>query len=87
MGPVSFLVYISSLYDIISYYLLSVAGQANANDIQLYISFQPNSDFSEAEAVSEIEDCISNIRDYMLHFNLKLNYAKTEVFLIGTSNS
>ncbi len=79
-GQVVFLVYLSSLYDIIDTHATSIAGYAD--DTQLYLSFNPSYLEAENKAVSEI--CIQDIRTWMLSHKLKLNDDKTEVLVIGS---
>ena len=72
----------SKLFEVIKLYLPNA--HAFADDTQLYISFNPDSSLSEAEAVHAIEQCIRAIRAWMQADKLKLNEKKTEVMLIGT---
>ncbi len=81
LGPVLFVLYISSLYDVISTHLPKVHGYAD--DHQLYISFKPGPD-TENECISAMEACISDVRRWMLLNRLMINDSKTEVMLIGT---
>ena len=81
-GPVVFLGYLSSLYDIIERHAPSIAGYAD--DTQLYLSFNPSDPEAENKAVREIEDCIQDIRAWMLSHKLKLNDDKTELLIIGS---
>ena len=78
-GPVVFLGYLSSPYDIIERHAPSTAGYAD--DTQLYLSFNPSDPETENKAVREIEDYI---RAWMLSHKLKLNDDKTELLLIGS---
>ena len=80
-GPVVFLGYLSSLYDIIERHAPSIARYAD--DTQLYLSFNPSDPEVENKAVREIEDCIKDIRALMLSHKLKINDDKTELLLIG----
>ena len=81
LGPVLFVMYISSLYDLISKHLPLVHGYAD--DHQLYISFRPDTK-STAESVTAMEDCVCDIRRWMLTNRLMINDGKTEVMLVGT---
>ena len=51
---------------------------------RVYISFCPNDRLDQLNAGELLESCITNIRSWMLHDNLKLNDEKTELLLIGT---
>ena len=57
---------------------------ADTDDNQLYISFKPGSSVSELEAVTALQDCILNIKTWMMADELKLNEDKTELIVIGT---
>ena len=81
LGPVLFVIYISSLYDVISQHLPSVHGYAD--DYQLYIWFKPEP-VSERESVKAMEMCVSDVRQWMLANRLMINDSKTEVMLVGT---
>jgi len=80
-GPVIFLSYLSSLYDLIDTYLPDVAGFADDN--QLYLSFCPTS-ANENNALEVMSSCISAIRTWMLQHRLKINDSKTEILFLGS---
>ena len=75
-------VYASSLFDIMKSHLPSV--HTYADDTQLYISFNPVDNTSEADAVIAIENCIRDVRAWMRDDKLMLNDDKTEFLIIGT---
>jgi len=54
-------------------------------DSQVYISFSPNDSAEQLAVVRNMEDCIRDIRFWMLNNDLKLNDGKTELLIIGTS--
>ena len=54
------------------------------DDTQLYISFNPVDNTSEADAVVAIENCIHVVRARMKDDKLMLNEDKTEFLIIGT---
>ena len=56
-----------------------------ADDSQVYISFSPNDRAEQLAVVRNMEDCIRDIRSFMLNNGLKLNDGKTEFLIIGTS--
>ena len=82
MGPLLFIIYASSLFDIMKSHLPSV--HTYADDTQLYISFNPVDKTSEADAVIAIENCIRDVRAWMKDNKLMLNDDKTEFLIIGT---
>ena len=53
LGPLLFTVYASKLFEVIKFYLPEV--HAYADDTQLYLSFQPNSEADQVEAVNVME--------------------------------
>ena len=70
LGSLLFSAYASKLFEVIKLYLPNA--HAFADDTQLYLSFNPDSSFSEAEAVHAIEQCIRAIRAWMQADKLKL---------------
>ena len=82
VGPIAFLAYIASLYDIISQYLVSVGGYADDN--QIYLAFNPSDDSSIAQAIEKIETCISAVKLFLTERFLKFNDDKTDFIIIGT---
>ena len=81
LGPVLFVLYINSLYDVISKHLPSAHGFADDN--QLYLSFRPGGTFEKESAVA-MEKCVSDVRKWMLLNRLAINDSKTEVMLVGS---
>jgi len=55
-----------------------------ADDTQPYISFNPVDNTSEADAVIAIDNCIRDVRAWMIDDKLMLNDDKTEFLIIGT---
>ena len=84
-GPVVFLGYLTSLYEVIEKHLPQVRVGGYADDHQLYISYNPGNNDSECDAIDRIEKCIIDVRSWMLAHRLKINDSKTELMLIGTS--
>ena len=79
-GPIIFLSYLKSLYDLIRKHLPSVSGYADDN--QIYISFKP--DISQNRAIEALQSCIGEVRCWFLSHKLLINDSKTEILLIGT---
>ena len=80
-GPVTFLSYLSSLYDLIESHLPSVGGFADDN--QLYLAFHPR-DCEANEAIKEMSACVKSVRKWMLQHRLKINDMKTEIIFLGS---
>jgi hypothetical protein len=58
---------------------------AFADDTQLYLSFTPNPDnYNQETAVRAMEDCIDDIRTWMVHHRLFIQSNKTEFIIIGS---
>jgi len=79
LGPFMYPIYTSPLFDIASKYDIMI--HMYADDTQLYVSFSADEDNS---AVSKLQDCILEIRQWMMNNHLKLNDTKTEFLVIGT---
>ena len=80
LGPVIFLSYLNTLYELIRQHLPSVSGYADDN--QIYISFEP--DKSQDAAIDALQSCIREVRSWFLSHQLLINDSKTEMLLIGT---
>ena len=56
-----------------------------AHDSQLYKSISPDIEEDQLTAVMQLQNCISEIRDWMNRNKLKINEDKTEFLIAGTS--
>ena len=83
LGPLLFMLYTSELFEIIKYHLPMI--HCYADDSQVYISFSPNDRAEQLEVVRNMEDCVRDIRFWMLNNDLKFDDDKTEFLIIGTS--
>ena len=81
LGPIIFTIYASSLFKVISKHLPTV--HAFADDTQTYLSFRPSTD-SCPNMKSSLENCIMDIKQWMICHKLKLNDSKTEFIIIGS---
>ena len=80
IGPILFTMYTVPLGDIARKHNLDY--HFYADDSQLYISFNPNTD--TVNRLNQLEACIADIKRWMLVNFLKLNDDKTEVMLFGS---
>ena len=84
MGPSMFSIYTIPLGDIIRQFGISF--HMYADDIQLYISFNPKGHLSTVAALDQISQCIKAIKIWMHNNMLKLNDEKTEFMVIASKN-
>ena len=81
LGPMLFTAYASSLFNVISNYMMS--GYGYADDTQLLKFFSPKVS-DPNESLKNVEDCLASVQAWMLKHKLKLNDGKTEVILFGS---
>ena len=74
--------YASKLFSVWEDHLPEV--HSYADDTQLYVSFKPNGDADQSSAVTAMQNCINDVKKWMLTDKLKLNDDKTEFILIET---
>ena len=74
--------YTSKLFEVVKARLPEV--HTYADDSQLYLSFSPDSDAIQADALLAMEKCIRDIKIWMAVDNVKLNEDRTEFLLIGS---
>ena len=60
--------------------------QRYADDTQLYIHVKPGDVLSEKQTFQCMERCVTDIKNWMYHNELKLNDGKTECVLIGNKH-
>ena len=82
LRPVLFVLYVSKFFQILKSQLPDA--HTFADDNQLYISFEPDSTTDQIAAVTNMEGCIDDIKNWMLNDNLKRNDGKSDFFIIGT---
>lgn len=83
-GPVIFLGYLSSLYDVINKHLPNIRVGGYADDHQLYLAYEAGDKDLELKMIKQLENCISDVREWMIKHHLKINDSKTEVMVLGT---
>ena len=81
LGPLLFTIYVSKLFEVVK--TCVPIAHAYADDSQLYLSFQPDNELSETQAITSMERCIKAVRASMLKDKLKLNEEKTEFLVMG----
>ena len=82
LSPVLFLICASRLFNVIEPHLPE--SNTFADDSQLYVSFQPDENANETTAITAMQNCINDVKKWMLINKLKLTDGKTEFLLIGT---
>ena len=82
LGPILFLLYTQPLSDIISRH--SVLHHMFADDTELYRSAAPT---HLASLFTDIQSCISDVKEWTFHNKLQLNEDKTEALLLTSSKS
>ena len=58
-----------------------------ADDTQLYVSFENNAPEQQSTAVTRLNTCIGDIRNWLANNMLKLNDDKTEVILFTSKHA
>ena len=84
IGPLSFVMYVRPLGDILRKH--GVKFHMYADDTQIYIPFNPKIPGNSESALAKLKDCISEVQQWMLVNKLKLNQDKTEFLLIASPN-
>ena len=83
LGPLLFSAYTTPISDIIR--KLGISYHIYADECQLYASFNPRNSDDMDNTLEKISRCIGEIRAWMTVNYLKINDAKTEFFVAGTS--
>lgn len=84
-GPLDFIIYILPVGDIIRSH--GITFHSYADDIQLYISFNPKEPNAAGKALQKLERCIADLQCWMKSNKLMLNNKKTEFLIAGSSQS
>ena len=77
-----FILYASELFNVIKEHLPSV--HSYADDTQLYLSFRPNDNHGQDDALTTMELCVQDIRVWLSRDKLFMNDKNTEFLVIGT---
>jgi len=83
LGPILFILYTKFLQKIAKKYGLDI--QLYADDSQLYIGFSASRPSELADVKERIRQCLMEIKAWMLENFMKLNEAKTELLVFGSS--
>ena len=83
LGPLLFIIYITPLKSIFSRYP-SIHYHLYADDLQIYLSFAPNTDPSPH--LSALKNCISEIVNWFSNNSLSLNTSKTNSILFSKAS-
>ena len=78
LGPILYTLYTTPLGDIIRKHSLNY--HMYADDTQLYLSIEPS---NVSDIVFSLENCIKDVKQWMLENKLQLNDEKTEILLIN----
>ena len=79
VGPMLFTMYSSPLSDIIA--SNGMSGMCYADDTQVYVSFKP---CDLHVAISQVEKCVKEIKQWSVANGLKLNDEKTEILHLSS---
>ena len=85
VGPIGYSIYTLPVGEIACHYDINY--HLYADDIQLYVSFDPMTQGALNNALSKLQTCISNIRKWMVANKLKLNDSKTEFFVAASAHN
>ena len=82
LGPVLFTIYVADLFQIIEKHLPEAQGYAD--DHQVYRSFRPIPSTNQTASVTAIENCVAELRSWMISNMLIVNDSKTEFLIVGS---
>ena len=78
-----FSIYTSELFTIIKQHQPSV--HCYGDDMQMYLAFKPDDSTAQNNTIAATEECLHEIRQWMIRDRLLINDDKTEFALIGTN--
>ena len=74
--------YVADLFQIIEKHLPEAQGYAD--DHQVYLSFRPIPSTNQTASVTAIENCVAQLRSWMISNMLMVNDSKTEFLIVGS---
>ena len=80
-GPLLFVMYTSTLFKVIERHLPEA--YCYADDTQLYVSFKPGEVNAQDEAIRAMEDCIKDIRSWLIESRHQLSKQSSSVLHVG----
>ena len=81
-GPVLFTIYVADFFQIIEKHLPE--DQGYADDHQVYLSFRPIPSTNQTASVTAIENCVAELRSWIITNMLMVNDNKTEFLIVGS---
>ena len=85
LGPVLFLMYVEELQDLVERYGLKI--KLYADDSQLYMSLVPQDGEGWRQVKENAENCLKEVKSWMVKHWLRCNEAKTELLLLGKNGA
>ena len=82
VGPIGYSIYTSPVGDIARHHQVNY--HVCADDTQLYVSFDPTAPDGLVNALSKLQNCITDIKNWMCVNKLKLSDSKTEFFIAAS---
>ena len=84
LGPILYLIYISGIYDVVGRHTPII--EDYADDHQLYVSFSPKSKIELVQAKLSLEQCIGDIRSFLLTLSTTHLDSITKRYLVERNN-
>ena len=85
LGPVLFLLCAAGLFKIIGKHLPNAhSPHSCADDTQINLSLRPHPPVSQNAALRSIENCVADVRAWVLSNRLLINDTKTKFVIIGS---
>ena len=85
LGPMLCTIYVADLFQIIEKHLPEAQG--NADDHQIYLSFRLITSTNQIASVTAIENCMAELRNWLIPNMLMVNDSKTDFLIIGNNSS